>query len=41
MRTVVVGGGPAGMIAAKVCADNGDDVVLLEKNEMLGKKIFV
>ncbi len=41
MRTVVVGGGPAGMIAAKVCADNGDDVVLLEKNEMLGKKILI
>lgn len=41
MRTVVVGGGPAGMIAAKACADNGDDVVLLEKNEMLGKKILI
>lgn len=41
MRTVVIGGGPAGMIAAKVCADNGDDVVLLEKNEMLGKKILI
>lgn len=41
MRTVVVGGGPAGMIAAKTCADNGDDVVLLEKNEMLGKKILI
>lgn len=41
MGTVVVGGGPAGMIAAKVCADNGDDVVLLEKNEMLGKKILI
>lgn len=41
MRTVVVGGGPAGMIAAKTCADNGDDVILLEKNEKLGKKILI
>lgn len=41
MRTVVVGGGPAGMIAAKTCADSGDDVILLEKNEKLGKKILI
>lgn len=41
MRTVVVGGGPAGMIAAKTCADNGDNVILLEKNDILGKKILI
>ena len=41
MKTVVVGGGPAGMIAAKTCADNGDDVILLEKNDKLGKKILI
>lgn len=41
MRTIVVGGGPAGMIAAKTCADSGDEVILLEKNDKLGKKILI
>jgi len=42
MRTVaVVGGGPAGMMAAISAAEKGCKVVLLEKNEKLGKKLYI
>ena len=37
----VVGGGAAGMMAAIFAARNGQNVTLLEKNEKLGKKIFI
>lgn len=39
--TVVVGGGPAGLIAAYFRAKNGENVVLLERNEKLGKKLYI
>jgi predicted Rossmann fold flavoprotein len=38
---IVVGGGPAGMMAAGTAAQNGARVVLLEKNETLGKKLLI
>lgn len=38
---VVVGGGPAGMFCAIVAAKRGRKVLLLEKNEKLGKKLFI
>jgi predicted Rossmann fold flavoprotein len=38
---VVIGGGPAGMMAAGTSANRGLDVVLLEKNERLGKKLGI
>ena len=41
MQTIVIGGGAAGMMAAVACADAGDSVILLEKNEKLGKKVFI
>lgn len=41
MRVVIVGGGPAGMIAAISAARKGNDVVLLEKNNSLGKKLLI
>ncbi len=37
----VIGGGPAGMIAAGRAAEMGARVVLLEKNESLGKKLLI
>jgi len=38
---VVIGGGPAGMMAAGRVAQLGARVVLLEKNESLGKKLLI
>lgn len=40
-KIVVVGGGAAGIMAALRCSAEGHDVVLLEKNEKLGKKLFI
>ncbi len=40
-KVVVIGGGPAGMIAAGNAALNGNDVILFEKNEKLGKKLYI
>lgn len=40
-RVVVVGGGPAGMMAAVSAARAGGSVCLIEKNEKLGKKLFI
>lgn len=40
-KVVVVGGGAAGMMAAISAADSGADVVLIEKNEKLGKKVYI
>lgn len=40
-KVVVIGGGAAGMIAAVAAAEAGNRVCLLEKNEKLGKKIFI
>ena len=41
MRVVVIGGGPAGMLAAISSAKCGGQVTLLEKNNQLGKKILI
>ena len=40
-KVLVIGGGAAGMLAAIAAARNSHQVVLLEKNEKLGKKIFI
>lgn len=40
-RVIVIGGGAAGMMAAIAAADAGAQVILLEKNEKLGKKLFI
>lgn len=41
MKVAVIGGGPAGMMAAITCAQNGAEVTLFEKNEKLGKKLYI
>ena len=41
MKVLVVGGGPAGMMAAIAAAMNGNEVTIIEKNEKLGKKLFI
>ncbi len=38
---IVIGGGPAGMIAAGSAAARGKKVLLIEGNEKLGKKLFI
>lgn len=38
---VVIGGGPAGMMAAGRAAERGARVLLLEKNDTLGKKLLI
>ena len=40
-KVLVIGGGAAGMMAAITAAANGVEVLLLEKNEKLGKKLFI
>lgn len=40
-RVIVIGGGAAGMMAAATAADRGHQVTLLERNEKLGKKVFI
>lgn len=40
-KVIVVGGGAAGMMAAYASASAGHQVILLEKNEKLGKKIYI
>lgn len=40
-KVIVVGGGAAGMMAAISAADSGAEVVLIEKNEKLGKKVYI
>lgn len=40
-NVIVTGGGAAGMMAAYAAAERGHSVVLIEKNEKLGKKIFI
>ena len=40
-RIAVIGGGPAGMMAAGIAANHGANVTLLEKNEKLGKKLHI
>ena len=41
MIVFVIGGGPAGMIAAANAAKNGHSVTLFERNEKLGKKLYI
>ncbi len=38
---IVIGGGPAGMFAAITAAGRGQKVLLLEKNDRLGKKLLI
>ena len=40
-KTIVIGGGSAGMMAAYAAAMCGNEVSLYEKNEKLGKKVYI
>ena len=41
MKVVVIGGGPAGMMAAIVASQNGGNVILIEKMKSLGRKLLI
>ncbi len=41
MKVVVIGGGPAGMMAAISASEKRNEVLLLEKNKTLGKKLLI
>ena len=41
MKVIVIGGGPAGMMAAIQSSENGNDVILIEKMNMLGRKLLI
>ena len=38
---IIIGGGPAGLFAAITAAKNGSRVLLLERNDRLGKKLLI
>ena len=40
-KVIVIGGGASGMMAAIAAAKNGHQVWLFEKNEKLGKQIYI
>ena len=41
MKVIVIGGGPAGMMAAITASQNGDNVILIEKMQSLGRKLLI
>ncbi len=40
-KVLVIGGGAAGLMAAGTAAKNGSEVILLERNEKVGRKVMV
>ena len=38
---IVIGGGPAGMMSAITAAENGNEVLIIEKNSTFGKKLLI
>lgn len=41
MKVIIIGGGPAGMIAAISAAKENGEVILIEKNNSLGRKLLI
>lgn len=41
MKVVVIGGGPAGMLAAISASKEGNNVIILEKMGKCGKKLLI
>lgn len=41
MKVIVIGGGPAGIMASISAAKEGNDVIILEKMNMLGRKLLI
>lgn len=41
MKTLIIGGGPAGMLAGIKSAEDGNTVTILEKNNSFGRKLLI
>ena len=41
MKVVVIGGGPAGMMCAITAAQEKNEVIIIEKNKTLGRKLLI
>jgi len=41
MKVIIIGGGPAGMLAAITSAQKGNETTIIEKNNRLGKKLLI
>ncbi len=41
MDVIIIGGGPAGMLAAISAAEHGNNVTIIEKNSICGKKLLI
>lgn len=41
MKTIIIGAGAAGLMAACAAGENGDEVILIEKNDRYGKKLSI
>ncbi len=40
-KVIVIGGGPAGMMSAITAKENNNEVLIIEKNNQLGKKLLI
>ena len=41
MKTIIIGAGAAGLMAACSAGESGDEVILIEKNDRYGKKLSI
>ena len=41
MKIVVIGAGAAGLLASGKAAETADEVVIIEKNDIIGKKLLI
>ena len=41
MKVIIIGGGPAGMMSAISSVEEGNEVIIIEKNNTLGKKLLI
>ena len=40
-KVIVIGAGPGGIMAGGKAAENGNEVILIEKNNKIGRKILI
>ena len=40
-NTIIIGAGPAGLIAGIFAKEKGENILIIEKNEKIGRKLFI